>query len=153
MKILKNPDNGAPIGKNKLFVINHAGYKLDVGETMAFEDNVADVLLATYGFLEEVKVETVAGGKFKCPYCEYVSDEHIGVYGHMRANHKDQPKAKPEQATTTSLEEVPKAKGKPIISLQEQRERADSEFYEEQQLKATGDFYGPGLEKDVPGEE
>lgn len=51
MKSIHNPENGADIIDRP---ITTGLYTIKVGETKVFEDEVANVLLEYYGFLEEV---------------------------------------------------------------------------------------------------
>lgn len=152
MIILKNPDNGAPIDT----VIDKKQYKMAVGETLAFDDQVGAYLQGIYGFLEKVTVVQDTAGKFKCPHCEYTNEAIIGVYSHLRFNHKDQPKAKPE---AVGGQEVKQAEGTPIVSLEEQKKKEEQEFFDDAVASAAGkdgdgvSWYGKGLEKDTSGQE
>lgn len=154
MKVLKNPQNGAPIRH----VVNHKEYSLEVGDMAAFEDDVAAALLYVYGFLEEVKVEQNVAGKFKCPYCEFTSDYKLGVVGHLRS-HKDKPKSDPV-VVPGQIEVTKVAEGKPIVSLEEKKRQKEQSFYEEAGIKASGvkdnegvEWTGPGLETDNPADK
>ena len=149
MIILKNPDNGAPISH----IVNKSEYKIAVGETVPFTDEVGLVLKGIYGFLEEVDVPQNKLGKFKCPYCEFTSDVQLGVIGHMRS-HKDKPQAQAEKVTEETV--VEPAQGKPVVSLEEQKRKEQEEIYSDPEIpkgeakdRDGVEWVGQGLEKDT----
>ena len=149
MIILKNPDNGAAISH----VVNKSEYKIAVGETVPFTDEVGTVLKGIYGFLEEVPLPQDKLGRFKCPYCEFTSEVQVGVLGHMRS-HKDKPQAPVEKVTEET--KVEPAKGRPVVSLEEQRKKEQEEVYADSEIpqgnatdKDGVEWVGEGLEKDT----
>jgi hypothetical protein len=130
MKVIKNPENGAPI---RDFLYQKRLYDLSVDEKKLFEDEVAQELLTTYPFLEEVNLE----GEFKCQYGDFASDTKVAVIGHERS-HKEAP--------TTE-------KGKEFITPQEKVDAEKEGLYDmlpaEGQTDQDGiEWTGKGLEED-----
>lgn len=89
MKALTNPENGADIdhvfrnsqGISKKYIFKR-------GETLAFDDEVANFLLETYGFLQVPEVKVV-GNKFKCSECDYTSELKVAVIAHGKGHKKE----------------------------------------------------------------
>ena len=143
MKIIYNPLTGAPIEK---FVHQEMG-KLDphpVGELRQYPESVAQDLLDTYGFLEELTPEQASSilkkpqGEFKCDQCDYVSDKHIGLLGHRR-KHGD---VKVEAKEEVKVEGIPVAKGTPVEPrIFNRQDSQDKDL-------VGADWYGPGLTQD-----
>lgn len=184
MIILKNPDNGAPIAH----VVTGKEYSLAVGETAPFQDEVGRVLLEIYGFLEEVVIPTVLekevvsevevkpkGILYKCPYCPHTHEKKIGIFGHIRGNHRNEPKADPitisisgePDVAGTSVNVVPvdmkPKEGKPVVSLEEKQKKQFEDFYRDASGEGVGvsgredkdgvEWYGGGVEKDSSTKE
>lgn len=151
MIILKNPNTGAPIID---FVVDKTSYKFAVGELGAFQDNVGENLLKTYGFLERVELQADSGGKFKCPQCEYVNERRIGVLGHMRGHNN--PDLKPGQVLKDQTgPDVKEVVGIPVVSLEDKLKARDQEAYADLGVAPAGvidkdgvEWTGAGLEKD-----
>jgi len=59
MKVLFNPKNGADVRTSFRGSDENSGhfFEIKVGETLRFDDNVADFLVSTYGFLRDVTDE------------------------------------------------------------------------------------------------
>ncbi len=106
MKIIHNPKDGAPIKdfifKGDLLETHFPdGYTTPQGVIanglMQYEDSIADILLETFGFLEEIdaasaqKIIERPQEEFKCdfPGCDFVSAKKIGLLGHQRGHKKD----------------------------------------------------------------
>jgi len=105
MKIVLNPADGAPISDfiykgAKLDTHYPAGYTTPQNTIskglLQYEDDVADSLIETFGFLEiidEAKAKQILEKKdeeFKCdfPGCDFVSNKKIGLLGHQRSHEK-----------------------------------------------------------------
>lgn len=93
MKYLYNSiEDGAPITE---FVHNFVKYQHPVGKILQYEDTVAEAILSTYGFLQDLsrtevekKLEELAKA-FKCKYCDKSFAQEIALSGHTRT-HKDE---------------------------------------------------------------
>lgn len=141
MVIVYNPPTGAPIkgfnfgGK---IVESH-----DVKEMKQYEPEMAQVLVATYPFMqivtpqeaetikEEVEKEVVTG-EFKCDKCDYSSDKKIGLMGHMRGHAKE-----PEVVSDIPVADVKTA----TVKGEEQATEIPDD------LKGT-DWYGDGVKEE-----
>lgn len=92
MKILFNPEDGAPI-KDMVFngpiFVSEDGDTFMPGSMVKVDDNVADFVMSTYGFIREVSedeakriVEQQKNNKFKCDQCDYSTDTEQKLKGH-----------------------------------------------------------------------
>lgn len=154
MKVLKNPSTGSPISTIVKVGGESREYKIKVGETLAFEDEVADTLKSIYGFLEEVEIPQVpSGGKFKCPHCEFTNATKVAVLGHMRTHKGLEERGVEIESGSSAVSDVPEAQGKPVLSPLQKREierakESGGEIPEFGKDKDGVPWYGPGLEDD-----
>ena len=101
MKILKNPDNGAPIKniwfKDKLYFDSTNNQTFKPGDIVKIEeDEVADFIIKLFGFVktispEEAKsiIEAKKNNTFKCDKCDYSTNEEIKLRGHKMSHAKE----------------------------------------------------------------
>lgn len=116
MKFIYNPiENGAPIDG---FNFEGTVYSHEVGKIYQYKEAVAEELLSTYGFLQDlskVEVEEILARKipkkFGCEYCEFSSDVEIALKGHMKSHKKEIEEKEAAERIDESL--VPAAEGAP----------------------------------------
>lgn len=97
-KILFNPENGAEIKnfvfKNEHFMDAKEGQSFVTGMVVNVDDELAEFMLDTWGFLQELSVDEAKeylDGKeaYKCEKCEFTTKVRIGFEGHKRKHLKD----------------------------------------------------------------
>lgn len=143
MKVLRNPELGANI---EGFIFKKIKYNFPVGKELTMPEDLANALLNSYPFLEEVKA---GDGQYLCKYGDFASDTKIAVAGHEKAHEARIAK----QVAVMQPEE--------FITPQE---KLDEERRHQYDLVGTDgiptgnavdkdgiEWYGPGLEKDSPG--
>ena len=152
MKFIYNPlENGSPVDK---WVFNGSEYEHPVGKIIQYEDNVGEVLLETYGFLQDLssteaiklKEELENKKPFACKYCNFSSNADIALKGHMRT-HKDLI----EKETTVDPEIIPLAQGKEVTAYSSKptMQKPTTPLESRQVIDETqgSEFYGPGFEE------
>lgn len=110
MKIIYNPKDGAPIRsfvfeKQEISPHYPDGFELEGGKLakglVQYNDRIANALLETYGFLEEVSPEKAKEilnkppeEQYECdfPGCEFKTATKIALAGHKRSHAKDEAK-------------------------------------------------------------
>lgn len=120
MKIILNPKEGATIKDiwfEKVFYLDSKEHDLfEPGSIMKFDDPLAEYLLTTFGFLQEIQpgevdnyMKQIGEKKFKCAVegCEFGSDTHIAFIGHQRVHKKAKDSVIKEM-------DIPVVAGKPI---------------------------------------
>ena len=154
MKIIYNPQDGAPINR---FIFK--GVMLDlhpVGELRQYDDLTADALLETYGFLELVTKEQATellskpkDPQYPCEFCEKKFHAAIALSGHMRT-HKKEIAAQGDPEIDPEL--IPVAGGKKVISKQVTDQMAKDYVLKGDIPNGTDadgvDWYGEGLTED-----
>ena len=145
MKIIYNPPSGSKI---EHFIVAPKGElePHEVGEIKQYEPEVADLLIKTFGFLEDISPqraqEILAKPKelaFKCEHCDFSTDHKVALAGHMRSHAEEIAKAK-EPAVDPSI--IPVAEATPVKPLKSPAAMKQDE------LTAGPEFYGPGLTVD-----
>ena len=96
MKYIYNPlESGAPI---KDFTFKFKKYAHAVGQIMQYEDDVAEEIKATFGYLQDLTRSEVdktlkklsdTEAPFKCEFCDKRFTEQIALTGHGKT-HKDE---------------------------------------------------------------
>jgi hypothetical protein len=84
-KYIKNPSTADIIEFNALGKL----YTLKGGDEGLFEADAANILLSTFGFLEEsAPVETKKAGisSYKCPECPFTNENRMAVLGHIKTH-------------------------------------------------------------------
>ncbi len=122
MKYIYNPiETGAPIGDpkskdpKKAWVYNFIGYHHDIGQILQYDDKVAEEIMLTYEFLQDLSRTEVekklaeAKKPFPCEYCDKSFPAAIALSGHMRT-HENEIKEKESPIDPTL---VPPAEGQP----------------------------------------
>jgi len=154
MKYLYNPiENGAPIVS---FVFNFKKYEHPVGKMLQYEDDVAEEILLTYAFLQDLsrtevekKLEELKN-PHACEYCEKTFTEKIALSGHMRS-HKDQI-AEKEAPLDPNI--IPLATGDPTnvfnapqVSQMQKQANPDQVSKNMNDETETDSFYGAGYQE------
>ncbi len=105
MKLVYNPpleEKGSPIKgfiykgtKLPDFPGADSGIQLPPGKVAQFHDDIADALLANFGFLKSVtpasakEIAERKERKYKCEYCDDSFDKKIALVGHSRKHAKE----------------------------------------------------------------
>lgn len=101
-KLLYNPDNGAQIADvivgGTTYFSSQDDLEFRPGDIVKMEDaNAADVILETFGFVQEITVGEAKGikdrrekNKFHCEECDFSTDEEKKLQGHMLHHAKEE---------------------------------------------------------------
>ena len=149
MKFIYNSlESGSEI---KGFRRNFVEYNHPVGKIMQYEDKIADELLATYPFLQDLSradVEKVLESQkkkpFACEFCNFSTDAEIGLISHKRTHAEEiKEKENPLDATLVPMagEKVePRVGGSPKIMTNIDAEEGITgpEFYGEGFVETHG---------------
>lgn len=143
MKILFNPKDGTPIKDfiykwNKYFT---AGEEFLPGKIIKMEDDVADAILSTFGFVQEQtpneakKLVEKGDEEFKCDKCDFVTTAKIALAGHQKTHVNDE-----------ALDGIPVVKKETIIK---EEDKLSQEKKWDNEDKAAG-LEGEGLVSEKP---
>lgn len=147
-KLLFNPENGAEIKnfafKNEHFMDAKEGQAFLPGMVVRVDDDLADFMLDTWGFLQELTVDQAkeyldSKEEFKCDKCEFKTKVRIGFEGHKRKHEKEQ------QIDSLGIQTITR-KAKPVENASTIAE-VRRKNWEEENKKAG--LTGPGLTDDV----
>ncbi len=158
MKILFNPESGAPIHD---FIVK--GKLLDehpTGQLRRYEDQEADALTNTYEFLMEVQPEDAKSmmgksvkvdvtNQLECTVCGKSFEIKLALAGHQRTHKGVDFNSLPVKTTELDLSDIPLASGKKVLN--QQQTNAILKDYEMTGNLESGadtegvDWYGSGL--------
>jgi hypothetical protein len=134
MKIIYNPEDGALI-HDFIYLGDVIEHHYQAGATTQdgtisnglkqYEDDIAEALLSTFGFLTEVseegakKIIDTPPTEFKCnfPGCDFVSSKKIGLIGHQRGHQKEAKSKKSLETPVVDVNLIPVAKSKKVESV------------------------------------
>lgn len=98
MKILLNPKNGTTI-KDFIYKFNkyfEAGAEFTPGKIIKMDDDVANAVLNTFGFIQEQtpneakKIVEKGDEEFKCDKCDFVTTAKVALAGHSKTHVNDE---------------------------------------------------------------
>lgn len=142
--IIYNPKTGAAIN----YVWAKKKWALAVNEMKKFPKEIADQLLLTYPFLEQVDIKNIKDIKkrmkvnpYKCKYCKFETDQKIALIGHLRSHDISEE----DEKLLSGIESAGTIDAEPKKILSEEEVGGIPSKGED---KDGVEWYGPGVESD-----